>query len=128
MDNIPMKVQNQIAMLQQLQQQLQAVLNQKAQYDLAVREAKRAQEALKDLPEDAEVFMNIGTVLVRQQKTKVDASLTEKIETLELRIKSLEKQEKAMQTKFEQLSAQVKEALEGKKAAPSSARPQSGNE
>ena len=128
MDNIPMKVQNQIAMLQQLQQQLQAVLNQNAQYDLAVRDAKRAQEALKDLPEDAEVFMNIGTVLVRQQKTKVDASLTEKIETLELRIMSLEKQEKAMQTKFEQLSSQVKEALEGKKTAPSSARSQSGNE
>ncbi len=118
MDNIPMKVQNQIAMLQQLQQQLQAVINQKAQYDLTIREAKRAQEALKDLPEDAEVFMNIGTVLVQQQKAKVEASLTEKIETLEVRIKSLEKQEKAMQTRFEQLSAQVKEALEGKKSAP----------
>jgi prefoldin beta subunit len=121
MDNIPMKVQNQIAMLQQLQQQLQTVISQKAQYDLAVREAKRAQEALKDLSDDAEVFMNIGTVLVQQQKAKVEASLTEKVETLEIRIKSLEKQEKAMQTKFEQLSAQVKEALEGKK--PSSSPP-----
>jgi prefoldin beta subunit len=119
MDNIPMKVQNQIAMLQQLQQQLQAVISQKAQYDLAIREAKRAQEALKDLSDDAEVFMNIGTVLVQQQKGKVEASLTEKVETLEIRIKSLEKQEKAMQTKFEQLSAQVKEALEGKKQASS---------
>jgi prefoldin beta subunit len=115
MDNIPMKVQNQIAMLQQLQQQLQTVISQKAQYDLAVREAKRAQEALKDLPEGAEVFMNIGTILVQQKKEKVDSILSEKIETLEIRIKSLEKQEKAMQVKFEQLSAQVKEALEGKK-------------
>jgi prefoldin beta subunit len=120
MDNIPMKVQNQIAMLQQLQQQLQTVISQKAQYDLAVREAKRAQEALKDLPDNAEVFMNIGTVLVQQQKAKVEASLTEKVETLEIRIKSLEKQEKAMQTKFEQLTAQVKEALEGKKQVSSS--------
>jgi prefoldin beta subunit len=115
MDNIPMKVQNQIAMLQQIQQQLQAVISQKAQYDLAVREAKRAQEALKDLPDDAEVFMNIGTVLVQQQKANVEAALSDKIETLEIRIKSLEKQEKAMQTKFESLSAQVKEALEGKR-------------
>jgi prefoldin beta subunit len=73
---------------------------------------------LKDLPDDAEVFMNIGTVLVQQQKKTVEASLTEKIETLEIRIKSLEKQEKAMQAKFEQLSAQVKEALEGKKPSP----------
>jgi prefoldin beta subunit len=41
MDNIPMKVQNQIAMLQQLQQQLQTVISQKAQYDLAVREPRK---------------------------------------------------------------------------------------
>lgn len=118
MDTLPMKVQNQIAMLQSLQQQLQTVMTQKAQYDLAVREAKKAQEALKDIPEDAEVFQSIGTVLIQQKKEKVAEGLVEKIETLEIRIKSLEKQEKAMQAKFEQLSAQVKEALEGKKSSP----------
>lgn len=120
MENIPMRVQNQLAMLQQLQQQLQTVVTQKAQYDMAVREARKAQEVLKDLAEDAEVFMNIGTVLMQQKKENVVTSLAEKIETLELRIKSLEKQEKAMQAKFEQLSTQVKEALEVKKSPSSS--------
>ncbi len=115
-----MKVQNQIAMLQTLQQQLQTVMNQKAQYDLAVREAKKAQEALTEISDEAEVFQSIGTVLIQQKKAKVAEALTEKIETLEIRIKSLEKQEKAMQAKFEQLSAQVKEALEGKRALPTS--------
>lgn len=104
-------------MLQQLQQQLQTVVGQKTQYELAVREARRAQETLKDVPESVEVFMNIGTILVQQTKENVMVTLNEKIETLELRIKSLEKQEKAMQTKFEQLSTQVKEALESKKSA-----------
>ncbi len=42
MNNISPKVQNQLSMLQQLQQQLQTILQQKAQYELAVREAKRA--------------------------------------------------------------------------------------
>lgn len=120
MDNIPVKVQNQIAMLQQLQQQLQTVLSQKAQYELAVREARKAQEELKDVPEDAEIFVNVGSILVKQPKSKVSASLGEKIESLEIRIKSLEKQEKAMQARFEQLSAQVKEALEGRKAPEAS--------
>jgi len=103
-------------MLQQLQQQLQTVVGQKTQYELAVREARRALETLKDIPENAEVFINIGTVLVQQTKEKVTVSLNEKVETLEIRIKSLEKQEKAMQIKFEQLSTQVKEALESKKS------------
>ncbi|MGB4196580.1 MAG: prefoldin subunit beta, partial [Methanoculleus sp.] len=32
MENIPQKLQNQLAMLQQMQQQLQTVITQKAQY------------------------------------------------------------------------------------------------
>ena len=46
----------------------------------------------------------------------MNTKLTEKVETLELRIKSLEKQEKMMQGKFEQLQAQIKAAIEGKGA------------
>jgi len=57
---------------------------------------------------------------MQKKKDVVNAKLTEKVETLELRIKSLEKQEKMMQGKFEQLQAQIKAALEGK-GAPAAA-------
>ena len=115
MENIPPRVQNQLAMLQQLQQQLQTVAAQKTQYEMAIRESRRAQEELKDIPEDAEIFVNIGTVMMQEKKPKVVASLAEKLETLELRVKSLEKQEKAMQAKFEQLSTDIKGSLDRKK-------------
>jgi len=115
MENISPKVQNQLAMLQQLQQQLQTVAAQKTQYEMAIRESRRAIEELKDLPEDVEVFSNVGTVMVQQKKEKVLTGLSEKVESLELRVKSLEKQEKAMQARFEQLSTQIKGALEGGK-------------
>ena len=114
MNNIPPKVQNQLAMLQQVQQQLQTVVGQKAQYEVGIREAKMASEELKDVPADADVFITVGSVMMRQPKEKVESGLTEKIETLELRVKSLEKQEKMLQGKFEQLQAQIKGALEGK--------------
>ena len=120
MNNISPKVQNQLAMLQQVQQQLQTILQQKAQFEMAVREAKRAQEEISDSAEDAVMYMSVGTVMMQKKKDVVSAKLTEKIETLELRIKSLEKQEKMMQGKFEQLQAQIKAALEGK-SAPSAA-------
>ena len=116
MNNISPKVQNQINMLQQLQQQLQTILQQKAQYELAVREAKRAQEEIKDSADDAVMYMSVGTVMMQKKKEVVNAKLTEKVETLELRIKSLEKQEKMMQGKFEQLQNQIKAAIEGKSA------------
>ncbi len=113
MNNVSPKVQNQFAMLQQVQQQLQTIVQQKAQYDMAAREARRAVEELKDVADDAEVFVNIGAVMMQQNKDKVMESLVEKVETLEIRIKSLEKQETALKGKFEQLQSQIKGALEG---------------
>jgi prefoldin beta subunit len=120
MNNISPKVQNQLGMLQQIQQQLQTILQQKAQYEMAVREAKRAQEEIKDSADDAVMYMSVGTVMMQKKKETINAKLAEKVETLELRIKSLEKQEKMMQAKFEQLQAQIKAAIEGK-GAPSAA-------
>ncbi|HSA38907.1 MAG TPA: prefoldin subunit beta [Methanoregula sp.] len=114
MNNISPKVQNQLSMLQQLQQQLQTILQQKAQYELAVREAKRAQEEIRDSADDAVMYMSVGTVMMQKKKEVVESKLIEKVETLELRIKSLEKQEKMLQGKFEQLQAQIKASIEGK--------------
>jgi len=116
MQNISPKVQNQFAMLQQVQQQLQTILQQKTQYEMAVREAKRAQEEIADATDDTPMYMSIGTIMVQKKKDHVNAKLTEKVETLELRVKSLEKQEKMLQGKFEQLQTQIKSALEGKSA------------
>ena len=118
MNNMSPKVQNQLGMLQQIQQQLQNILQQKAQYEMAVREAKRAQEEISDAAEDTVTYM--GTVMMQKKKSDVSAKLTEKTESLELRIKSLEKQEKMLAGKFEQMQAQIKEALEGK-GVPSAA-------
>ena len=116
MQNISPKVQNQLAMLQQVQQQLQTVVSQKAQYEMAVREAKRAEEEIKDATEETPMYMSIGTVMVQKKKDYVAQKLADKVEQLELRLKSLEKQETMLQGKFEQLQTQIKAAIEGKSA------------
>ena len=109
MQNIPPKVQNQFAMLQQVQQQRQTVLSQKTQYKMAVREAKRAQEEVTDAGDETPMYMSIGTVMVQKKKEYVTTKLTEKVETLKLRIKSLEKQEKMLQGKFEHSRARLRQ-------------------
>ena len=111
------KVQNQIQQLQQVQQQLQTVLSQKAQYEIEIRETRRADEELADLSADATVFQSVGTVMMQKPKEAVSASLKEKVETLELRVKQLERQEQMLQGRFETLQNQVRQALEGPGAA-----------
>ena len=113
MSSMSPKVQNQIQQLQQVQQQLQTVLSQKAQYEIEIRETRRADEELADLSADATVFQSVGTVMMQKPKEAVSASLKEKVETLELRVKQLERQEQMLQGRFETLQAQVKQALEG---------------
>ncbi|PWR69951.1 prefoldin subunit beta [Methanospirillum lacunae] len=113
MNSIPPKVQNQINMLQQLQQQLQTVVNQKNQYELAAQEARRAKEELGDAPEGAAVYMTVGTIVIEKPREQVLEKLNEKVETFEVRIKSIERQEKALQEKFEKLQAQVRQVLDG---------------
>jgi len=113
MNTIPPKVQNQINMLQQLQQQLQTVLSQKNQYELAAQEARRAVEELNDAADDAVVYMTVGTIVVQKSRDEIIRKLQEKSETFDVRIKSIGRQEKTLQEKFEKLQAQVRQAIEG---------------
>lgn len=121
MNNISPKVQQQISMLQQVQQQLQTIVQQKMSFEMSVKEAKKASEELEGLSDSAEVFVSVGAVMMQKDKASVKAELDEKIETLELRIKSLQKQETALQGKFEQLQQQIQAALGGGAGAPSQA-------
>ncbi len=112
MNGVSPKVQNQIAMIQQVQQQLGTIIQQKSQFEMMAKEARKAEAELGSVSDDSDVYVTIGTVMMKQDRDKVVTDLTEKIETFELRIKSLEKQEKALTSKFEQLQAQIKGALE----------------
>jgi len=112
---IPPQVQQQLAMFQQIQQQLQQISSQKMQYEMTVRETKHAIEELESVADTAKVFSSIGSVMIQKDKASVLNDLNEKVESLGLRISSLEKQEKAMTTKATQLQKQIQEAISGAK-------------
>ncbi|HJJ26489.1 MAG TPA: prefoldin subunit beta [Methanocorpusculum sp.] len=108
---LPPQVQQQFAMFQQLQQQLQQISSQKMQYEMTLRETKRAAEELESVKDDAAVFASVGSIMMQKDKESVKADLAEKIDSLELRISSLEKQEKTMSAKATQLQKQIEGAL-----------------
>jgi prefoldin beta subunit len=110
---IPPQIQQQLGMFQQIQQQLQQVSSQKMQYEMTLRETKRALEELEASKDDAVVFSAVGSILIQKDKASVKTDLDEKIESLELRVNSLDKQEKAMTTKATQLQKQIQDAISG---------------
>jgi prefoldin beta subunit len=112
MNELSPQLQNQIAQFQQLQQQLQAVLTQKYQMEAQLKEIDRTLEELDKAPEDATIYRNVGSLLIKASgKAKVHEDVSENKETLEIRLKALDRQEKHMREKYQALQDQLNKAL-----------------
>jgi prefoldin beta subunit len=108
---IPPKIQNQLAQLQQIQQQAQMLVGQKTQIELSLREIDHAMEAVEAADEDAIIYQTVGDILIKSDKNKTIESLKEKKETLDLRLKTLVRQEERIQKRFTELQQQLKESM-----------------
>ncbi|MDI6903527.1 MAG: prefoldin subunit beta [Methanocellales archaeon] len=114
---LPPQIQHQLAQLQQIQQQAQAIFGQRTQVEMMLRETERALEELEKLDKNAVIYKAIGELLIKSEKSATQVELEEKKETLELRLKTLEKQEKRIQKRFQELQEQLRPLLrkEGEK-------------
>jgi prefoldin beta subunit len=74
-------------------------------------------EELGKIAADTPVYKSIGMLLVRQDdREAVRKELEEHQETLTVRVKSLQKQEKSLTEKYEDLGAKIQSALGGPSA------------
>ena len=114
MDNLPPKVQNQIAQFQQLAQQIQMITTQKMQIEAQVRELDKAVQELEKAGEDALVYRSVGSLMIQSKDKKALADeLKEQKETLDVRIKTLDRQDKHLRERHQSLQAQITKALQG---------------
>ncbi|MFV9630436.1 MAG: prefoldin subunit beta [Methanosarcinales archaeon] len=108
---LPPQVQNQLAQLQQMQQQAQALAQQKNQLEVMLKESDMAIGELDKLDENTDVYKNIGNILIKTDKNKTFEELNEKKETLGLRLQTLTKQEERINKRFTQLQEQLKTSV-----------------
>lgn len=105
---LPPQVQERLLRLQQLQRNLQTVLAQKQQVELELAEAEQAMTELGNLTEDATIYKSIGALLVKAEKSKVEAELKERKELLDTRVQVLSKQEERLRSQLNELQAKLK--------------------
>ena len=77
---LPPQVQNQLAQLQQLQQQAQAVMTQKNQIEVLIRETEAALKELEKSSDDAVIYKSVGELLFRADRSKLMEELKERKE------------------------------------------------
>lgn len=112
MDEISPQLQNQIAQFQQLQQQLQTVSAQKMQMDAQARELKRTLDELGKSDDDAPVYKSVGSLLIKtSDRPALKAEMEESMETMDIRVKALDRQEKSLREKLQTLQESLNRAM-----------------
>ncbi|MBU1197780.1 prefoldin subunit beta [Candidatus Micrarchaeota archaeon] len=97
------EMKRQLADFQQLQQQLQMVSYQKQQIALQVQELEKASEELGKSAEGKTVYRFVGTLFVPKNKPELAKNLADEKESLQLRLKSVQKQEEKLTERLESI-------------------------
>lgn len=102
------ETQEKIAKLQMMEQNLQNMLAQRQQFTTQLAETEGA---MKELDTKEPVYKLVGNILVKSSPETLKSELTQKKELIELRIKSLERQENQLRERSSQLKEEVMKTI-----------------
>jgi prefoldin beta subunit len=105
---LPPWLREQLSRLQQLQQNLQAIMMQKQQVELEIVEIERALEELKKMEGDNNsVYKGAGPLLIKTKKEDVLKELEEKKELSNTRVTVLGKQETRVKDNLKEVENKI---------------------
>ena len=113
---IPPLVQEQLAKVQQAQQNLQSILMQKQQLESEKLETQRALEELKKASDDESVFKHAGTIMIKSNKKDLTDELEEQMELAKTKSSLLVKQEERLKTTLKEQETKIQEMMQGSSA------------
>lgn len=112
MDEISPKLQNQIAQFQQLQQQLQGVMSQKYRMEAQVKELEMTLDELKKTQSETPIYKSVGALMIQvKDKEALQKEIEDDKETAEVRLKTLDRQEKMFRERYQVMQDQISKAL-----------------
>jgi len=114
---IPPLVQEQLAKLQQTQQNLQSILAQKQQLEFDKLETEKALEELQKTNDDDMVFKHAGTILIKSNKKDLIEELDEKKELSNTKASLLTKQEERLKITLKEQETKIQEMIKNQSVA-----------
>ena len=109
------QLQEQLVRLQQLQQTLQSVVNQKQQVELELSEADKALAELEKSTDDTPVYKSVGSILVKSNRQTLLTELKERKELMATRVTVLGKQEDRTRERLKEIQEKLQERLRAPK-------------
>ena len=108
---IPPVVQEQLARLQQTQQNLQSIMMQKQQLESEKLEIEKALEELKKASDDESVFKHAGTIMIKSNKKDLIDELEEQVELAKTKASLLVKQEERLKITLKEQETKIQEIM-----------------
>ena len=108
---IPPLVQEQLAKLQQTQQNFQSIQMQKQQLESEKHETEKALEELKKASDDESVFKHAGSIMIKSNKKDLIDELEEQIELAKTKASLLVKQEERLKTALKEQETKIQELM-----------------
>lgn len=112
-NELPPWLKEQISRLQQLQQNLQAIMMQKQQIELEIVETERALEELSKTTTSDSIYKAAGPLLIKSEKDTMEKELTEKKELANTRVMVLGKQELRVKENLKEVENKINQMLKG---------------
>jgi len=109
---IPPMVQEQLAKLQQTQQNFQSILMQKQQLESEKLETEKALEELKKASDDELVFKHAGTIMIKSNKKDLIEELEEQTELAKTKASILVKQEERLKTTLKEQETKIQAMIQ----------------
>ena len=109
---IPPVVQEQLARLQQTQQNLQSIMMQKQQLESEKLETEKALEELKKASDDESVFKHAGTIMIKSNKKDLIDELEEHVELAKTKASLLVKQEERLKITLKEQETKIQEMVQ----------------
>jgi prefoldin beta subunit len=102
--------------MQTYQQQMQTVLMQKESLNIQKSEVCKALEELKGATSD-DVYKAVGPILIKSTRKDLEKELAEKNETIEIRLKSMQKQEERLKDKLKEAQEKFEAFFKGQESS-----------
>ncbi len=124
---MPPWLQEQLMKLQQSQQNLQAIMQQKQQIEMELIENEKSLEELRKASDDDMVYKHAGSILIKSTKKDLIEEIEERKELTKTRSIVLEKQETRLKESLKEQEAKITETMKSGTTSGGAKTPEPGS-
>ncbi len=111
--SLDVRAQKLIAQYQQQQELYKNLARERVLLETEIKELEKVLDEIKKLPDDAELYYNMGHVMYKTTKEEAIRKIDTRLELLKIKLESVKKHESLIRSELEKLAEELKKYVGG---------------